>query len=578
MGYIIRKQKSKKSFTDLIIERLGINYEELKDFQEKASLENKNLLEILLENGYSEEDIAKIKAEYFGYTYDILTNYIPEEYLLNIFDKNFLKSRLVLPLRIKDNVLVIAMVEPSDIISLNEVVEILKNNGYNIGEVSIIVTTKNQILKKIDLLYEEKSKLAQILNSLDKDANKDFYRDITGQLKDVTETSSPIISLANQIIEDAYKKGASDIHIQPTETNLRIRFRIDGDLNDYLILPKYLAESLISRFKIMANMKIDEKRLPQDSRINYSYYNPAINIDLRVSTLPSVYGEDLVMRILDKTTVILDLNKLGFSDEYLELYRKTILKPYGMILHVGPTGSGKTTTLYSALKEIDKPDIKILTVEDPVEYQLGGSIVQTNINPSAGYTFAKAIRVFLRHDPDVILVGEIRDLETAKTAVEASLTGHLVFSTLHTNDSVSTITRLEEMGVETYLLADSLLLICAQRLIKRICNQCKTEYKATKKEKIILEKAGFKFEEDLILYKGVGCQTCNFTGYKGRTGVHELLEIDDKLKSMIIEELSTEDMKKYALSKGMKTLRQDGLLKALNGITTVEEVIKNTLE
>lgn len=578
MGYIIRKQKSKKSFTDLIIERLGISYEELKSFQEKASSKNKNLLETLIDSGYSEEDIAKIKAEYFGYTYDKLTNYIPEDYLLNIFDKNFLKNRLILPLSIKDNVLAIAMVEPSDIISLNEVVEILKNNGYSIGEVSIIVTTKNQMLEKIDLLYEEKSKLAQILNTLDRDVNKDIYRDITIQLKDVSETSSPIIALANQIIEDAYKKGASDIHIQPTETNLRIRFRIDGDLNDYLILPKYLAESLISRFKIMANMKIDEKRLPQDSRINYSDYNPGIKIDLRVSTLPSVYGEDLAMRILDKTNVILDLNKLGFSDEYLQLYRKTILKPYGMILHVGPTGSGKTTTLYSALKEIDKPDIKILTVEDPVEYQLGGSIVQTSINPSAGYTFAKAIRSFLRHDPDVILVGEIRDLETAKTAVEASLTGHLVFSTLHTNDSVSTITRLEEMGVETYLLADSLLLICAQRLIKRICNHCKSEYKATKKEKIILEKAGLEFEEDLTLYKGMGCQVCNFTGYKSRTGIHELLKIDDTLKSMIIEEASTEDMKKYALSQGMKTLRQDGMLKALNGITTVEEVIKNTLE
>ncbi|ACD67299.1 MAG TPA: type II/IV secretion system protein [Sulfurihydrogenibium sp.] len=578
MEFIIRKKKIDKSFTDLIIERLGLSLEELKEYQDIASSKRKNLLEILVENGYSDEEIAKIKAEYFGYTYDRLTNYIPEEYLLNIFDKNFLKNRLILPISLKDNVLIVAMVEPSDIITLNEMVEILKKNGYSVGEISIIVTTKNQLLEKIDSLFEEKAKLSKILQTLEKTTETTIYKDFSNELKEVTETSSPIIALANQIIEDAYKKGASDIHIQPTENNLRIRFRIDGDLNDYLVLPKYTADAIIARYKIMANMKLDEKRLPQDSRINYNYYNPSINIDLRVSTIPSVYGEDLVMRILDKSNVILDLNKLGFSDEYLSLYRDSILKPYGIILHVGPTGSGKTTTLYSALKEIDKPDIKVLTVEDPVEYQLGGSIVQTNINPAAGYTFAKAIRSFLRHDPDVILVGEIRDLETAKTAVEASLTGHLVFSTLHTNDSVSTITRLEEMGVETYLLADSLLLICAQRLVKKICPHCKEEYKATKKEKIILENAGMEFEENLTLYKGAGCSVCNFTGYKGRTGIHELLKIDDVLKSMIIDKASTEDMKKYALGHGMKTLRQDGLLKALKGITTIEEVVKSTLE
>ncbi|WP_051524426.1 GspE/PulE family protein [Sulfurihydrogenibium subterraneum] len=578
MGYIIRKKKSTVNFTDLITERLGISIDELKQLQELASEKKKSVLEILIERGYSEEEIAKIKAEYFGYTYDKLTNYIPEEYLVNLFDKNYLKNRLILPISLKNDVLVIAMAEPSDVLSLNEIIEKLNKEGYKIGELSVIVTTKNQILEKIDSIYEEKEKISKILHTLNSVTESTVFKDFKAELEKVTETSSPIIALANQIIEDAVKRGASDIHIQPTELNLRIRFRVDGDLTDYLVLPKYLSDAIVSRYKIMADMKIDEKRVPQDSRINYNFYNPAYNIDLRVSTIPTVYGEDLVMRILDKSNVILDLDKLGFSEEYLNLYRETIRKPYGIILHVGPTGSGKTTTLYSALKEIDTPDVKILTVEDPVEYQLGGSIVQTNINPSAGYTFARAIRSFLRHDPDIILVGEIRDVETAKTAIEASLTGHLVFSTLHTNDAVSTITRLEEMGIETYLLADSLLLICAQRLVKRICKNCKEEYKPSKKERIIIENSGLEINENTKIFRGIGCQVCNFTGYKGRTGIHELLKVDENVKSMIIEEASTETIKKYALEHGMKTLRQDGILKVLQGITTVEEVIKNTLE
>lgn len=577
MGYIIRKRVSKESFTDLIIQRLGISIDELKEFQERAAREKKNVLQILVEQGYSEEEIAKIKAEYFGFTYDRLTNYIPEDYLLGVFDKNFLRNRLVLPLSLNNGVLILAMVEPSDIITVNEVVEMLSNNGHTVSEVSVIITTKQQLIEKIDSLFEEREKISKILDLLNKNEEKVVFKSFEDELKDVSETSSPVIALANQIIEDAYRRGASDIHLQPTENSLRVRIRVDGDLNDYLILPKYMIEPLVTRYKIMANMKIDEKRVPQDSRINFAKYNPSINIDLRVSTIPSAYGEDLVMRILDKSNVILDITKLGFSDDYLELYRETIQKPYGIILHVGPTGSGKTTTLYSALKEIDKPDIKILTVEDPVEYMLGGSIVQTNINPAAGYTFAKAIRAFLRHDPDVILVGEIRDIETAKTAVEASLTGHLVFSTLHTNDSVSTITRLAEMGVETYLLADSLLLICAQRLIKRVCQHCREEYKPSKKEVKIFEDSGLELKEDR-LYRGLGCKACNFTGYKGRTGIHELLNVDDRIKSMIIEQASTEEIRKYALGVGMKTLRQDGLLKALKGITTVEEVVRNTIQ
>ncbi|WP_457622380.1 GspE/PulE family protein [Persephonella sp.] len=575
MSVTIKRKIPDKSFIDLIVERLGLQLEDIKKYQSIAKKENKNLLQVLIEHGYSEEDIAKIKAEYFGYKYDRLTNYVPPEEITEIFSKKFLMERYVLPLKFDQNVLVLAMVEPTDVITINEVIEILKQHGYDIKEVNIIITTKKQIQEKIELLYEEKKKLEEILKVLQIEEREEFKLE---QEEDITEKSSPIIMLAHRIIEDAYRKNASDIHIQPTEANTRIRMRIDGDLVDYLNLPKFAHEPLITRYKIMANMKIDEKRVPQDARINFARFNPAIDIDLRVSTVPTVYGEDLVMRLLDKSSVILDLDKLGFSENHLKLYRETIRKPYGIILHVGPTGSGKTTTLYSALKEIDTPEKKIITVEDPVEYTLGGSIVQTNINPAAGYTFAKAIKSFLRHDPDVMLVGEIRDIETAKIAVEASLTGHLVFSTLHTNDAVSTITRLEEMGIESYLLADSLLLICAQRLVKKICNSCKIAYIPSKKEEIVIKNAGFEINDDLRLYKGSGCKVCNFTGYKGRTGIHELLKVDSDIKNMLIERKSTEKIKATALEKGMKTLRQDAVEKALRGITTIDEVIRVTLE
>ncbi|WP_457641560.1 GspE/PulE family protein [Persephonella sp.] len=575
MSVIIKRKIPDKSFIDLIIERLGLSVESIKKYQDIAKRESKNLLQVLIENGYSEEEIAKIKAEYFGYKFDRLTNYVPPEDITEIFSKKFLMERYILPLSYDKNVLTLAMVEPTDVISINEVIEILKQHGKKISEVNIIITTKKQIIEKIELLYEEKKKLEELLKVLQIEEKEEFKIE---QTEEITETSSPIISLAHRIIEDAYRKNASDIHIQPAESNSKIRIRVDGDLTDYLVIPKFVHEPLITRYKIMANMKIDEKRVPQDARINFAKFNPAINIDLRVSTVPTIYGEDLVMRILDKGSVILDLDRLGFSEDHLKLYRETIRKPYGIILHVGPTGSGKTTTLYSALKEIDTPEKKIITVEDPVEYTLGGSIVQTNINPAAGYTFAKAIKSFLRHDPDVMLVGEIRDIETAKIAVEASLTGHLVFSTLHTNDAVSTVTRLEEMGIESYLLADSLLLICAQRLVKKICNNCKKEYKPSKKEEIVIQKAGFEIDENIKLFKGEGCKVCNFTGYKGRTGIHELLKVDEEIKSMLIEKRSTEEIKKAALKKGMKTLRQDAVLKTLQGITTIDEVIRVTLE
>lgn len=577
MSIKIVKTPSRKSFEELIIERLGISEEELRKLQDEALKQKKSVLKLLLEKGYSEEEIAKIKAAYFGFQFDKLTNYNPPEFIRELFSKEFLKNRLAIPVIYENNVLTIAMYEPTDVLTINQIVETFKKHGYEVSEINIIVSTKSQIEEKIESFYEEGKKLEEVLDIL-KSSFKGLEVEEVKKEEKISEASSPIIILANKIIEEAYFKKASDIHVQPLENKVIIRYRIDGTLHKVLELPKYVQDALITRFKIMANLKIDEKRVPQDGRIDFTKYNPSILIDLRVSTVPTIYGEDVVMRILAKKSQLLDLDKLGFTEENLKLYRETIKKPYGMILHTGPTGSGKTTTLYAALKEVNTPDVKIVTVEDPVEYTLGGSIVQTSVNIDAGYTFAKALKAFLRHDPDIILVGEIRDIETAKIAVEASLTGHLVFSTLHTNDAVSTVTRLREMGIESYLIGDSLLLVVAQRLAKKICSNCKTSYIPSKKEIVIITQAGFEVNENTVLYKGAGCKICNFTGYKGRVGIHELLHINEKIREMLIENASTEDIKKEALKEGMRTLRQDAVYKAVQGITTIEEVERITID
>jgi len=382
------------------------------------------------------------------------------------------------------------------------------------------------------------------------------------------------VMLANKIIEEAFSKRTSDIHLEPALDFLRIRYRIDGDLVEVMRVPKYAQDALITRYKIMCDMRIDEKRQPQDGRIDFTKYNPSVEIDLRVSTVPTPHGEDVVMRILDKKSSILNLDMLGFSEHNMKLYKEAISSPYGILLHVGPTGSGKSTALFAALKTLDTPDIKIVTAEDPVEYTLGGQIIQSNINPAAGYTFAKAMRAFMRHDPDIILVGEIRDLETAKTAVEASLTGHMVFSTLHTNDAVGTVTRLTEMGVEPYLVADSLVLVCAQRLVRKICPKCKEAYAATPEEEELSKgdvKAG------TTLYRGRGCESCEGSGYKGRIGIYEILLMNKKLRNLLIKNAGTDELRKVALETGMRTLRMDALEKAFNGTITLEQVLGSTL-
>ncbi|MCU0791922.1 MAG: GspE/PulE family protein [Opitutaceae bacterium] len=387
---------------------------------------------------------------------------------------------------------------------------------------------------------------------------------------DVTEDSAPIVQLANRIIEDAYYLGTSDIHIEPWEKEVIVRYRVDGICQEKLRVPRKVGPALVARLKIMCNLDIAERRLPQDGRIVFKQFTKkGIDIDLRVSTAPLNHGEGVVMRILDKQKSTLPLTALGFSEENLAKYRDCIRQPYGMILHCGPTGSGKSMTLYSALGEINAPDIVIRTAEDPIEYTLQG-INQMQMHRQIGLTFASALRAFLRQDPDIILVGEIRDKETAGISVEAALTGHLLISTLHTNDAPSTIARLTDMGIEPFMISSSLLCVCAQRLMRRVCKQCKVQYDPQGREKLLLENA-IGWSGPIYKANPKGCPKCNATGYKGRVGIHELMVSNNELIEGINKGLEAAELKKIAMKAGMKTLHQDSMLKVKEGLTTLEE-------
>lgn len=571
------KRPTGKSFEELLIERGLLTKEKLQEFLTKITKEKKSLEQLLLESGFSEEKIAAIKAEYLGYEFVDLSSYPqPPMDLLKHIKPAYAKNYKVVPVKYEDEVLTIAMVEPRDFMALDEVIRLYKDSRFRIKESKVVMTTSKQLLSAIERFYaipKDEVGMGNILSQL-AETYKPVIEVAEVAREDATENSAPIVMLANKIVEEAFQKRTSDIHLEPAIDHLRIRYRIDGELTEVMRVPRYAQDALITRFKIMSDMRIDERRQPQDGRIDFTKYNPAIEIDLRVSTVPTPHGEDIVMRILDKKSSILSLDMLGFNEHNMKLYKEAIASPYGIILHVGPTGSGKTTALYAALKSLDTPTVKIVTAEDPVEYTLGGQIIQSNINPPAGYTFAKAIRAFMRHDPDIILIGEIRDLETAKTAVEASLTGHLVFSTLHTNDAIGTVTRLTEMGIESYLVADSLLLVCAQRLMRRICKKCKESYIVTDEE---VEMSKGDIKPGTTLYKGKGCEACEGTGYKGRVGVYEVLAMNKSLRSLLIKGASTEELRKTAIETGMRTLRQDAIEKALTGVSTIEEVVSTTL-
>jgi len=437
-----------------------------------------------------------------------------------------------------------------------------------------VVAPESAIKKAIDKAYDSAATFESVMKGLD-----DEIEVIEEHIDDMPDVAllgeaeqAPVVKLVNSLISDAVRKGASDIHIEPYEKSLRVRFRIDGTLYEMMSPPFRMKPAIISRLKIMADLDIAERRIPQDGRIKLRLLGR--NIDFRVSTLPTIFGEKIVMRILDKGNLNIDLAKLGFQEQAFNDFTRAIAMPYGMVLVTGPTGSGKTTTLYSALSKINQPEVNIMTAEDPVEYNLDG-INQVLVNEGVGLTFAAALRAFLRQDPNIVMVGEIRDIDTASIAVKAALTGHLVLSTLHTNDAPSTINRLVDMGVEPFLVASSTNLIMAQRLIRRACKSCKSEVKLHSevlRELGIDEKdaAGVAFQE------GKGCVDCNNTGYKGRLGVYEVMAVTPKVRDLILDRAPTSQIKKQAVADGMLTLRADGLVKLKNGITTAEEVLKET--
>lgn len=412
---------------------------------------------------------------------------------------------------------------------------------------------------------------ADVVEAVGVEFNGDAKEFDEGDLE--SEESAPIIQLANRIVEDAYKLGASDIHIEPGENELLIRYRIDGVCQSKLQLPTMVGPSLIARLKIMANLDISERRIPQDGRIVFKAFTKKnIDIDLRCATAPLNFGEGMVMRILDKQKSTLPLPALGFAKQNLDQYRDIIKQPYGMILHCGPTGSGKSMTLYSALNEINSPEVVIRTAEDPIEYTLPG-INQMQMNRQIGLTFAKALRAFLRQDPDIILVGEIRDKETANIAVEAALTGHLLMSTLHTNDAPTTVARLTEMGIEPFMISSSLLCVCAQRLMRRVCRVCRRAYEPDGRERELLQTAIGWEGGQIYKANAKGCSRCNNTGYRGRIGIHELMINCDELVNAINTGLEASELKKIAMRNGMRTLHQDSMLKVVEGVSSVEEAL-----
>ena len=473
----------------------------------------------------------------------------------------------VLPIARVGRQLTVAMANPSNFFAIDDIKFI---TGH---EVRVLVATEGQLRRAIDKYYESASSMDDIMRTVEEDVEVvEAIDDETNDGAAAGADQAPVVKFVNGVISEAVRRGASDIHIEPYERTLRVRFRIDGTLYEMMSPPQRLRAAITSRLKIMADLDIAERRVPQDGRIKIRLGGK--QIDLRVSSLPCIFGEKIVMRILDKSNLALDLTKLGFEPSALEGFFRAISLPYGMVLVTGPTGSGKTTTLYSALQKVNLPGVNIMTAEDPVEYNLDG-INQVNINEAVDLTFAAALRSFLRQDPNIIMVGEMRDKETASIAVKAALTGHLVFSTLHTNDAPSTLTRLIDMGIEPFLVASSTNLILAQRLVRRICPKCRTQEDLAPEtlRELQLDPASIG---QTAFFRGQGCYECNSTGYRGRQGVYEVMPVSGRMRDLILDRASARAIKEAAIQEGMLTLRMDALEKLKTGRTTAAEVLKET--
>jgi len=546
---------------------------------------------VIVEQGFAKEkDVAKAQAELAGVPFVDLAQFKVNEEAVRLVRKELAQRYDLVAVQKLGQKLFVAMKDPSNVIALDDLKLV---TGM---QVVAALATPGDIEEAIARYYgsdeaetSESQAAAPAAAPPVSVASANPLADGQAALKDLAglganqeveelpagadedANKAPIIRVVNAIIQQAIKDGSSDIHIEPGARFTRVRYRIDGVLHEVMQLPKYIQPPLLSRIKIMSDLNIAERRIPQDGRIGITYGGK--DYDLRVSILPTVFGEKAVMRILDKSSVMIGLNKLGFYPETLAQLESVIVQPNGMILSTGPTGSGKTTTQYSILNKINSVEKNIITIEDPVEYQLPG-ISQVQVNRKAGLTFAAGLRSFLRQDPDIIMVGEIRDLETAETAIEASLTGHLVLSTLHTNDAPSAVTRLVDMGVEPFLISASLIGVLAQRLARRICPECKVPYTPPPDA---VARLGVKQDPDgppITFYRGKGCENCRHTGYKGRTGIHEMLLMNDEINDLVVRRAPLSEIREAGRANGMKLLREDGMMKALEGITTVEEVLR----
>lgn len=551
-------QQKIKQLAELLIEDKLITEVQLKEALEEQGRVNRSLARIMVEKGFvTEASLIALLAKQLGYDFIDLTDYQIDPSAASLIPENLSKRYKALPIGYDNGKLVVALSDPSNVFALDDIRTLTGK------DLKPVVAAPSDILAAISRI----SRLDKSVEALASEAGDDFIEDVAIGLELVEE--APIVKLVNMVITQAVADRASDIHIEPQEKDLRIRYRIDGVLHDVMRNPKSIQAGVISRLKIMSEMDIAERRLPQDGRMGLVVAGKAI--DLRVASLPTVHGEKVVMRILDKSSVLLKLEDLGFLPINFQRFEHSYTRPYGMILVTGPTGSGKSTTLYATLNILNKEDRNIITVEDPVEYRLPG-VNQIQVNNKAGLTFASALRSILRADPDIVLIGEIRDRETAQIAIEAALTGHLVLSTLHTNDAPSAVSRLVEMGVEPFLVASAVDCVLGQRLARRLCERCKEPYEPTIEA---LKENSFPIEEGEQppkLYRAVGCSHCGKTGYRGRMALHEVMTVTEEIERLAVERRSSDDIKRMSLSQGMIELRMDGIEKVRSGLTSIEEI------
>jgi type IV pilus assembly protein PilB len=565
---------------EILIKESLITSDQLRQALEHQKAHGGKLGTCLMKLGFiSDDEITGVLSRQYGVPSINLKYYEVDATVIKLIPQDTAVRYQIVPLSRVGSTLTIAMTDPTNVFAMDDIKFM---TGFNVEPVVASETAITEAISKFYGEVESGEELSKVMQDLSSDDAADLELAAEVQETNLNELEraaeeAPIIKLVNLVLTDAVKRGASDIHVEPYEKEVRVRFRVDGVLQTVMNPPMKLRDAILSRIKIMAKLDISEKRLPQDGRIMIKYRKDGKikDLDFRVSTIPTLFGEKIVMRLLDKENLRLDMTKLGFEQESLAKFEKAILRPYGMVLVTGPTGSGKTNTLYSSISRLNTPETNIMTAEDPVEFQLAG-VNQVQMKDQIGLNFAAALRAFLRQDPNIILVGEIRDFETAEIAVKAALTGHLVLSTLHTNDAPSTISRLMNMGIEPFLVATSVNLICAQRLVRRICTNCRDPLEVP--EQAMLD-AGYT-QEEIATTKisiGKGCGTCNKSGYKGRVGLYEVMEINDELRELILVGASALELKKKAIDQGMITLRRSGLTKAAAGATTLEEVLRETV-